>query len=103
MNKANPRPLCEHRTYDPWDPSSTGWDITIYEDHAILVRHTSTPGDRLGRTLRASVPGYVYDAIGRKLTGTATGPTDLESAVRNWIDYVLGPSGPEVLKEGRKL
>jgi hypothetical protein len=79
-------PIATACTYDDRELASTGYDIEIYDDYAILVYHSNWQGSRPGTTYKAVPPPEVFAAAQRKVNGDQDNhKPDLHSAVTTWL------------------
>lgn len=80
-------PIAEIQTYSSRDFTSTGYDITVFENYAILRYHTNWQGSKDGETYKAFPPAYVIEAAKREAAGIDHGhEPDLNAAVWQWLD-----------------
>lgn len=85
-------PLHTHKTYNPYEATSTGYDISFYPEYAILEYRSRWQGSYTGQTWKAVPPEDVTAALHRELAGEDHGhEPDLEAALEAW----LGELGPD--------
>ena len=79
-------PIATAHTYDSRELTSTGYDVEVYADYAILRYHSNWQGSRPGTTYKAIPPADVLAAAQREAAGEDDEhEPDLESAVRDWL------------------
>lgn len=93
-------PIASVETYGS-DCTSTGYDVEIYSDYAILVYHSCWQGDRPGTTYRATPPQEVMEAARREAAGEPHGhEPDLEAAVSDWLNSCCVETEFKLLRRG---
>jgi len=101
---ATREPIASTKTYSS-DAASTGYDVEIYPDYAILTFHSLWQGSRPGTTYKAVPPKEVMDAAKREAAGEDHGhEPDLESAVTEWIDHSgTDPKDWKLIRKGNLI
>jgi hypothetical protein len=90
-------------TYDDRELTSTGYDVEIYTDYAILVFHSNWQGSEPGTTYKAVPPAEVFAAAQREASGEHDDhEPDLHSAVTTWLQSAYKDEW-KLLRTGNKI
>lgn len=94
--------LAKLQTYDDRELGSTGYDIEIYDEFAILKFHSNWAGSRPGTTYKAVPPDEVLAAARREVAGEDHRfEPDLPSAVKTWLESAYSDEWTLIRMGGR--
>ena len=102
-NSNAPSLIATTSTYDNEELTSTGYDVEIYPQYAILIYRSNWQGSRPGTSYKAVPPEDVFAAAQREAAGEGHGhEPDLESAVIDWLSK-SDESEWQLLRTGSKI